>query len=55
MVWTALAIEPRYRDDWLLENLPTFLFVPVAVLSYRRFRLSDRAYIQATVFAILAH
>jgi len=53
VVWVVSAIQPRYRDDWFLENQPTFLFVPLAVLTYRRFRFSDRAYIQATVFAIL--
>jgi putative membrane protein len=53
LVWTALAIAPRYRADWLLENLPTFLAVPWAVAGYRRFRFSNLAYLQATLFAIL--
>jgi len=53
VIWVGLAIEPRYRDDWLLENLPTFVLLPAAVLSYRRFRLSDQAYFQATLFAVL--
>ncbi len=52
-VWAALAIAPSYREDWLLENLPTFLVVPVVILGYRRFRFSDRAYIQGTIFAVL--
>jgi putative membrane protein len=51
--WTALAIAPSYREDWLLENLPVFLAVPSAVLTYRRFRFSDRAYVQMTAFLIL--
>lgn len=53
VVWIVLAINPRYPEDWLLENLPTFVLVPLAVLSYRWFRFSNRAYIQATIFAIL--
>jgi putative membrane protein len=53
VAWVLLAIDPRYRQDWLLENLPTFVFVPAAVLTYRRFRFSDRAYVQVTVFLIL--
>ena len=53
MVWTALAIAPTYRADWLLENVPTFIGVPIAVLGYRRFRFSDRAYVQATIFLVL--
>jgi putative membrane protein len=52
-VWTALAIAPRYRDDWVLENLPTFVGVPLAIATYRRFRFSDRAYVQATLFLVL--
>jgi putative membrane protein len=53
VVWIALGWSPRYRDDWLLENIPTFIGVPLAVLGYRRFRFSDRAYVQATVFVVL--
>jgi putative membrane protein len=52
-VWTVLAIRPRHREDWLLENLPTFIAVPILVLSYRRFRFSDRAYVQGTLFLVL--
>jgi len=53
VVWTGLAIAPRYRADWVLENLLSFVGVPLAVLGYRRFRFSNRAYIQATTFLIL--
>ena len=53
LIWTGLAIAPRYREDWLLENGLTFLLVPAAVLTYRRFRFSDRAYVQATIFLVL--
>jgi putative membrane protein len=51
--WIALAVAPLYPLDWLLENLLTFVAVPVVVLTYRRFRFSDRAYVQATTFLIL--
>jgi putative membrane protein len=53
VIWTALAIAPSYRADWLLENLPTMVAVPLAVLTFRRFRFSDQAYVQATIFLIL--
>lgn len=42
--WAALAIAPRYRQDWLLENLLVFVAVPALVLAYRRLRLSNYAY-----------
>lgn len=53
VVWIALAVHPRYREDWWLENLLTLILVPVAVLTYRRFRFSDQAYVQATIFLVL--
>jgi putative membrane protein len=53
VVWVALAIAPRYRADWLLENLLTFVAVPVLVLGYRRHRLSDRSYVQLTAFLVI--
>jgi putative membrane protein len=53
LVWGTLAIAPRFRADWLLENLPTFIGLPLLVHGYRRFRFSDRAYIQGTLFLML--
>jgi uncharacterized membrane protein YjdF len=52
-VWLALAIAPRYRADWVLENLPTIIALPAVVWGARRFHFSDRAYVQATIFALL--
>jgi putative membrane protein len=51
--WTALAIAPLHRGDWLLENLPVFVAVPIAVWLHRRAPLSDRAYVQITIFLLL--
>ena len=53
VVWIGLAIDPRYRDAWLLENLLTVALVPLAAIGYRRRRLSDGAYVMATGFLIL--
>lgn len=53
LVWGLLAIAPSYREDWLLENLPVFIVVPLFVLTYRRFRFSDRAYVQIMLFLLL--
>lgn len=53
LIWALLAVAPRYREDWLLENLLIFICVPAAVLTYRGFRFSNRAYVQATLFAVL--
>ncbi|HSP98834.1 MAG TPA: DUF2238 domain-containing protein [Candidatus Dormibacteraeota bacterium] len=52
-VWVALAFGPVDREDWLLENALAFIAVPVAVAAHRRRPFSNRACIQATLFAIL--
>jgi len=53
VVWVLAAINPPHPDDWLLENVLVFTFVPLLVLTYRRFRLSDLSYLLITVFMIL--
>ncbi len=53
LVWLALAINPWYRDAWVLENLLTVVLVPIAVLTYRRYRISNGAYVLATGFLII--
>lgn len=40
VVWTALAIEPSHREDWLLENALVAVFVLALGLSHRRFMFS---------------
>ncbi len=53
VVWIAVAISPRYRDAWLLENGLTMIAVPAAVATYRRFPLSDRSYVLLTAFLLM--
>lgn len=53
VVWTALALEPRYPDAWLLENLLVFAAVPILIFTYPRFRFSDGCYVQITAFFLL--
>ncbi|MCC6558888.1 MAG: DUF2238 domain-containing protein [Polyangiaceae bacterium] len=52
-LWTFVAIAPAYRLVWALENFLTVLLVAVLVVTYRRFRLSRRAYVQVTLFLAL--
>ena len=52
-IWIALAIEPKYRDDWYLENILVAVFVPLLLLTYRRFPLSDVSYTLLFVFMVL--
>ncbi len=49
VLWVALAIAPKYRSDWLLENLLVFGFVGVLAATFRRFQFSNLSY---ALFAI---
>jgi putative membrane protein len=57
--WTALAIDPLFPEDWLLENLLVFASVPVIVWLERRYGFSNESawYIFAfmTLHAIGSH
>lgn len=43
-VWTILAIDPHYRQDWLLENLLVLIALPALILTRKRLRFSNLAY-----------
>jgi putative membrane protein len=51
--WVALAIDPVYRADWLLENLLVFVAVPVLIATRRRMRFSNAAYACIAAFFAL--
>lgn len=53
VVWTALAIAPLYRHDWLLENFLAVLFVAALALTWRSFPLSRVSYTLIFVFLCL--
>lgn len=48
--WIALAIEPVSRQDWLLENLLTFVAIPTLVLTRKKLHFSNTAYVCLFVF-----
>jgi putative membrane protein len=53
VLWLALAIDPWYRQDWLLENILVLVLVPTGLLVVRYFRLSNLSYTLITLFLIL--
>lgn len=53
LIWLALGWAPKYRDDWMLENLLVVAFVPLLVWGYRRVRFSNLAYTAVFVFLVL--
>jgi putative membrane protein len=52
-IWTALAIAPSYRQDWLLENVLVYVAVPLLAATSRSLRFSNRAYTCMFVFFVL--
>jgi len=44
VIWTALAIDPWYRSDWLLENMVVFVAVPVLLQIHGHMPLSKISY-----------
>jgi putative membrane protein len=52
-IWIALAIAPSYRQDWLLENLPVAVALPILIASHYRLRFSNAAYIGIFVLMTL--
>ena len=53
VLWTALAIAPSYRQDWLLENVLIFVALPLLVATSRSLRFSNFAYTCMFVFFVL--
>ena len=53
LIWLALGYAPKYRDDWMLENVLVVVFVPLLVWGYRRVRFSNLAYTAVFVFLVL--
>jgi putative membrane protein len=53
LLWTALAIAPHDRQDWLLENILAISAVVALVATYRRFQFSTPSYLLITVFLSL--
>jgi putative membrane protein len=53
VAWVALAIAPRYRQDWALENALTVAFVTLLALFHRRLGLSAVSYTALFLFLSL--
>ncbi|MBD3609716.1 MAG: DUF2238 domain-containing protein [Gammaproteobacteria bacterium] len=51
--WIWMAIEPKYRHDWMLENMLVIIYAIILVLTYPRFKFSNRSYFMFTIFMTL--
>jgi putative membrane protein len=53
IIWIALAVAPRDRAAWVLENLLVVLFVGALAFTFRRFTFSNRSYFLMAIFLSL--
>jgi putative membrane protein len=52
--WVWSGIGPRdSRLTWVLETLPVIIALPVMLLTYRRFRLTDLTYFLIAIHAVI--
>lgn len=51
--WLALAIDPLYRQDWLLENVIVLVAIPLLIRGHRTLPLSGGAYTGLFIFLVL--
>jgi len=53
VIWAILAINPRYRDDWLLENVLVFIVYPAVIWLDKKHHLTLTSIILLLIFASL--
>ena len=53
LVWVIMAINPKYPDDWLLENILVFIFFPFVVFMDFKHQYSLLSIIFLLIFASL--
>ena len=53
LLWTALAIHPLHRQDWVLENVLVLLALPLLLASYRHHLFSRLSWVLIFVFMCL--
>lgn len=53
VIWLVLAIDPSYRQDWLLENVLVLIAVPLLARYGPSLRLSDASYVCLLIFFTL--
>jgi putative membrane protein len=53
IIWIVLAIEPKFPDDWLLENVLVFIFFPIVVWLDIKYQFSLTALSFLLLFGVL--
>ena len=53
VIWVFFAIDPVYRGVWIAENILFAIFVPMLVITYKKFQFSSLSYTLLFVFLVL--
>lgn len=53
IVWTSTLIGTSDMNNWILENLLVFLFLPFMIFSFKRYQFSDLSYLLICVYLCL--
>ena len=53
LLWIALAYDPSYRDDWLLENILVFIALPIIIWADKRIGFSLESVWMLFIFFVL--
>jgi putative membrane protein len=53
LVWGITAIHPLYPFDWFLENLLTYIYGAILILTFRRFKFTNLSYALFTLYLTL--
>jgi len=53
VIWTLLAISPKYRSVWIAESILTVLFIGFLIFTYKKFKFSNFSYTLIFIFMIL--
>lgn len=53
IAWILSAINPTTPQNWLMENMVVFMWLPIIIILGRYFKLSNTSYTIVTIFAVL--
>lgn len=53
IIWGIMAIDPKYPQDWLLENVLVFIFFPFIVLMDKKYHYTLPSLVLLLIFASL--
>jgi len=53
LVWAIMAINPKYPDDWLLENVLVFIFFPFVIWMDMKYKYHLLSIVLILIFASL--